>query len=593
MSARTINKNEPADFTPTLGNYTDLQPFRFWCQKVLPLVYDDSLSYYELLCKVVDYLNKTMEDVDVLEGDVTELHEAYKKLQNYVNTYFNSLDVQEEINNKLDSFVKDGTLNSLFLPYIQISPIFVDSISNMTDRTKIYVLKTDGHLYSYRNNNWVDSGIAYGINGIYPKNVDYNTWNNTIGEKQVFMGSYSQYVDNKYSIKYENGLYEGVPKLVENGSSIITGSSFIIGFTMLNNLYSDDFMERYTAFVYLPVDGIELGVYGMDEKATFNFSFHSKKETRFKGINKINFTEKTGDFNNIKYLGLSISYNSALTEEIVDQIRVCLVKDYYDGTVFFNKESDKQVAFIGDSLTALNYMQFFNNNKFKVNIFAVGGEGINEIFGRTNIDALYIKNKQLINNNDYIELSTSGMFKQGNGNVNPVSVNEHVFNIVLENGNYKVTGLTESFEYYGEAIKCNIANKNIDFCVIWCGTNNIGRMSVTDIVESWKKALKVYPNSIILGITYDRFGDSATETIKEIDTLASNTFGNRYLPLHDNIVKYGLSYNNLTPTLTDSEDIKNGKIPSQLLDGKVHYTEYGKKYVAHLVQEKLKMFNIV
>ena len=42
----------------------DIRKFRFWCQKVLPLVYDNSLSYYELLCKVVDYLNKVIEDVN-------------------------------------------------------------------------------------------------------------------------------------------------------------------------------------------------------------------------------------------------------------------------------------------------------------------------------------------------------------------------------------------------------------------------------------------------------------------------------------------------------------------------------------------------
>ena len=35
---------------------------RFWCQKVLPLVYDDSLSYYELLCKVVAKLNVLIEN---------------------------------------------------------------------------------------------------------------------------------------------------------------------------------------------------------------------------------------------------------------------------------------------------------------------------------------------------------------------------------------------------------------------------------------------------------------------------------------------------------------------------------------------------
>lgn len=115
---RTIKPNPPADFTPQLGDYKPLQPFRYWCQKVLPLVYDNSLSYYELLCKVVDYLNKTMEDVETLHGDVTSLRSAYEELQSYVNNYFATLDVQEEINNKLDSMAKDGTLTNLIRTYI-------------------------------------------------------------------------------------------------------------------------------------------------------------------------------------------------------------------------------------------------------------------------------------------------------------------------------------------------------------------------------------------------------------------------------------------------------------------------------------------
>lgn len=107
-----------ANFTPTLGEYTELKPFRFWCQKVLPLVYDDTLSYYELLCKVVDYLNKTMEDVDTMHTDVVNLHEAYVQLQGFVNDYFDNLDVQEEINNKLDAMAQDGSLSALISPFI-------------------------------------------------------------------------------------------------------------------------------------------------------------------------------------------------------------------------------------------------------------------------------------------------------------------------------------------------------------------------------------------------------------------------------------------------------------------------------------------
>ena len=128
--------SDSADFVPSMGDYRTLQPFRYWCQKVLPLVYDESLSYYELLCKVVDYLNKTMEDVETLHDDVDDLHSAYSQLQgftntsitdlrtdyknlvSYVNNYFNTLDVQTEINNKLDAMALNGSLTALMSPYI-------------------------------------------------------------------------------------------------------------------------------------------------------------------------------------------------------------------------------------------------------------------------------------------------------------------------------------------------------------------------------------------------------------------------------------------------------------------------------------------
>lgn len=105
----------------------DLRPFRFWCEKVLPLVYDDSLSYYELLCKVVDYLNKTMENVNSLSENFDELQNAFNTLKNYVNDYFKNLDVQEEINKKLDEMVISGYFDDLMSKYLAKSiPLPID-----------------------------------------------------------------------------------------------------------------------------------------------------------------------------------------------------------------------------------------------------------------------------------------------------------------------------------------------------------------------------------------------------------------------------------------------------------------------------------
>lgn len=90
------------DFTPDY-NFTGtstLSPFEVWCQKVLPTIYDNSLSYYELLTKVVKYLNDTMSNVNDLQKDVTELNKAYNQLVTYVNAFKdyseNRMDNQDE-----------------------------------------------------------------------------------------------------------------------------------------------------------------------------------------------------------------------------------------------------------------------------------------------------------------------------------------------------------------------------------------------------------------------------------------------------------------------------------------------------------------
>ena len=48
---------------------------RAWCYKILPLVYDDSLSYYEVLCKTTSALNDVIENVNNLPEFIADLIE--------------------------------------------------------------------------------------------------------------------------------------------------------------------------------------------------------------------------------------------------------------------------------------------------------------------------------------------------------------------------------------------------------------------------------------------------------------------------------------------------------------------------------------
>jgi len=80
--------NRNANFAPPLMQYHIPHAFKFWCNRALPFVYDDSLSFYELLNKVVHYMNNIFEDEKLMTANIGELAEAYKTLEKYVNDYF-------------------------------------------------------------------------------------------------------------------------------------------------------------------------------------------------------------------------------------------------------------------------------------------------------------------------------------------------------------------------------------------------------------------------------------------------------------------------------------------------------------------------
>lgn len=60
-----------------------IKPFKFWCQKVLPLVYDDSLSYYEVLCKIVHYINELIKEDARIIGMIGEQTSPYINVKDF------------------------------------------------------------------------------------------------------------------------------------------------------------------------------------------------------------------------------------------------------------------------------------------------------------------------------------------------------------------------------------------------------------------------------------------------------------------------------------------------------------------------------
>ena len=93
-----------------------LKHFRFWCQKVLPLVYDDSLSYYEVLCKVVKYLNNMITDVNVIINDVDGLKADLQVVQNWIDNFDTSY-IETVIENLLLKMIIVGINDNGYIVY--------------------------------------------------------------------------------------------------------------------------------------------------------------------------------------------------------------------------------------------------------------------------------------------------------------------------------------------------------------------------------------------------------------------------------------------------------------------------------------------
>lgn len=126
--------------------------FKRWVHKVLPAVYDESLSYYELLCKVIAKLNET---IDLSNGTA----EGLEQLKNYVDTYFDNLDIQEEVNAKLDEMAQSGELAELISQYLEAQAVI--GFNNNSSLASATNLANGSFAKTYGKNTYNDGKGAF------------------------------------------------------------------------------------------------------------------------------------------------------------------------------------------------------------------------------------------------------------------------------------------------------------------------------------------------------------------------------------------------------------------------------------------------
>lgn len=129
---------------------------------VFPTAFTDAMTYYECLAYLVKYIEDTVipavnENAEALE----ELQQYYAQLKSYIDNYFANLDVQDEINNKLDQMAEDGTLQEIITTYIQANVTWTfDSVADMKNATNL-VAGSYAQTLGYYNKNDGGGAIYY------------------------------------------------------------------------------------------------------------------------------------------------------------------------------------------------------------------------------------------------------------------------------------------------------------------------------------------------------------------------------------------------------------------------------------------------
>lgn len=184
-----------------------ISPFKYQILQSFPFIADDfdELTQYGLFCRLADKMNEVVENNNNLNDDMLLYIQKFNNLKAYVDNYFDNLDVQEEINNKLDEMAADGTLreilNGLFYDINdqiltlrgEIQSVASGSPSGVyatksaletanPDHSKIYVVNADGNWYYY---NTTDSEWTAG--GVYQSTVDLDTVDELDAKMDILM----------------------------------------------------------------------------------------------------------------------------------------------------------------------------------------------------------------------------------------------------------------------------------------------------------------------------------------------------------------------------------------------------------------------
>lgn len=127
---------------------------------MLPTSYKISMTYEEQILAIGHYLETTVYPAINNNAEaLAELQNLFIELKNYVDNYFDDLDIQAEINNKLDDMAQNGELAEIIAQYIQLQDLLCYNTVNDMKNATILVNGSFAKTYGFYAKN--DGGGAF------------------------------------------------------------------------------------------------------------------------------------------------------------------------------------------------------------------------------------------------------------------------------------------------------------------------------------------------------------------------------------------------------------------------------------------------
>lgn len=180
--------------------------------KTIPLAFDESMSYYETLCGLLNLLKNSVIPT------VNNNADAIIELQNFVDNYFNNLNVQQEINNKLDQMAESGQLTDIIAQYLQLAGVLAFNTKN--DLKNATNLSNGSFTKTYGDTTYNDGkGAFYKIRTLINTDVIDD-------DKLIALTNYPTLVGEKMQNYYLNNLNNRL-NLVTNKKILFIGDSYL------------------------------------------------------------------------------------------------------------------------------------------------------------------------------------------------------------------------------------------------------------------------------------------------------------------------------------------------------------------------------